>query len=70
MGLNVAKSIKCKCEICFSEYEKPIEFKKYTSRGDVFFKWSLKYCDTCRRKKEIDALNSLPKILNALEKNL
>ena len=45
--------IKLKCEICGVNYEKPAHYKKW---NNVFFKWSLRFCDDCRRKKEKEEL--------------
>ena len=45
--------IKLKCEICGANYEKPAHYKKW---NNVFFKWSLRFCDDCRRKKEKEEL--------------
>jgi hypothetical protein len=36
----------------------------------VFFKWSLAFCDKCRREKEIESLKALPDVLRALGENL
>ncbi len=59
--------LKLKCEICGSEYKKPKDFKKWNDQKEnIFFKWSLKYCDKCRRKKELESLKKLPGIINAL----
>ena len=55
--------IKLKCKNCGVEYKKPADFKKW---NNVFFKWSLKYCDNCRRNKESEALKRLPEIIKAL----
>lgn len=60
-----------KCEQCGVDYEKPAKFKKYNEEHpNVFFRWSLSFCDKCRREKELEALKSLPKILNALSNGL
>ena len=45
--------IKLKCEICGVNYEKPAHYTKW---NNVFFKWSLRFCDDCRRKKENEEL--------------
>ena len=45
--------IKLKCEICGVNYEKPAHYTKW---NNVFFKWSLRFCDDCRRKKEKEEL--------------
>ena len=60
-----------KCSTCNIEYKKPAEFKLWQEeKPQVFYKWSLKYCDTCRRKKESDALKKLPDILKILTKDM
>lgn len=59
--------IKLKCEICGVNYKKPADFKKWNDeRPNVFFRWSLKFCDDCRRKKEKKALKRLPEVINVL----
>ena len=62
--------LKLKCETCGIEYEKPDDFKKWNEEhSNVFFRWSLKYCDTCRRAKELSALKEgLPIVIEALSK--
>ncbi len=54
--------IKLKCEICGVNYEKPAHYTKW---NNVFFKWSLRFCDDCRRKKENEALKRLPELIKA-----
>ena len=59
--------LKLKCEKCGVEYEKPADFKKWNDEEpQVFFKWSLKFCDTCREEKEKEALKKLPEVIKAL----
>lgn len=63
------EKIKCICEVCGAEYEKPLNFKTWLDEGqgpNVFFRWSLKFCDKHRREKEQNALKSLPAVLNAI----
>ena len=63
--------IKLKCEKCEANYEKPKDFKKWNKeRPNVFFKWSLSFCDNCRRKKERESLKKLPEILKALSNGI
>lgn len=64
------ETIKLKCEKCGTDYEKPIVFKKYLieTNNNVFYKWSLLFCDKCRREKQNEALKALPDILTALTK--
>lgn len=60
--------IKLKCENCGVEYHKPADFKKWNdTRPNVFFKWSLSFCDSCRRNKEKEALKNLPEIIKELK---
>lgn len=61
-------TIKLKCEECGCAYEKPYIFKEFilASERNVFFKWSLTFCDKCRRKKEVSTLRALPDVLNAI----
>lgn len=62
--------INCKCEKCGVDYEKPATFKKWNEENtNVFFRWSLEFCDKCRREKERKALKALPSVLSALAEN-
>jgi hypothetical protein len=55
------------CEDCQAEYTKPAVYREYAAReGDFFFKRNLKYCDGCRRGRELKMLENLPQVLNAL----
>jgi hypothetical protein len=57
------------CEKCGTAYQKPTIFKAFNEQfPNVFFEWSLAFCDTCRREKEIDAMKCLPKIIDNLTK--
>lgn len=62
------ETIKLKCEKCGCAYEKPAVFKEYLveTNHNVFYKWSLVFCDKCRRQKERESLKSLPGVLKAL----
>ena len=61
------QTINLKCETCGIDYEKPEDFKKWNDEHpNVFFKWSLMFCDNCRRKNERQALKRLPEVLIAL----
>ena len=63
--------INCKCEKCGVNYEKPATFKKWEAENtNVFFRWSLAFCDNCRREKERETLKVLPNVLSALAENL
>ena len=45
-------------------FEKPADFKKWNDeRPNVFFKWSLAFCDICRRDREKEALKRLPEVI-------
>ena len=61
-------TIKLKCEECGCTYEKPYVFKEHLLKykHNVFFKWSLTFCDKCRRKKEVAALKALPDVIDAI----
>ena len=66
------ETIKLKCEKCGWDYEKPSVFKEYlvVTKHNVFYKWSLAFCDKCRRENERDSLKALPDVLRALGENL
>lgn len=64
-------NIKCKCEVCGVEYEKPEDYKKWNeTHPNVFFKWSLQFCDEHRKQKELEALKQLPKVIDALSSSV
>jgi len=56
------------CEKCNCDYEKPTVFQKYLieTKHNVFYKWSLTFCDNCRRERERESLKALPDIVKAL----
>jgi len=62
------ETIKLKCEKCVIDYEKPLVFREYlvSTKYNNFYKWSLAFCDKCRREKERECLKALPNILKAL----
>ena len=66
------ETIKLKCEKCGCDYEKTSVFKEYlvATKHNVFYKWSLAFCDKCRRENERDSLKALPDVLRALGENL
>ena len=68
----MSDTIDLKCEECGCAYEKPYVFKEHllANKRNVFFKWSLTFCDKCRRKKEVSALKALPDVLNAIANSL
>jgi hypothetical protein len=63
------QTIKLTCEKCGSSYEKPSVFKEYLilTKYNIFYRWSLTFCDKCRREKEQASLKVLPDILKNLE---
>lgn len=64
------ENIKLKCQDCGIDYEKPASFKGYDeTTKNVYFRYSMMYCDKCRVKKEKNALMSLPKFLSVLSVN-
>ncbi len=63
----ISKLLYLTCEKCNGKYEKPEQFAIWnTEMPNVFFKWSLQYCDTCRKEKQFEALKSLPNVINSL----
>ena len=67
----VCPMLKLECQTCGTAYEKPIDYEKWNKEHpNVFFRWSLTYCDKCRREKEIKALKDLPKVIEALSKRI
>lgn len=57
------QEIEINCEDCTDNVLRPAW---YANEQNVFFRWSMKYCDSCRRKRELEALKSLGKIVEAL----
>lgn len=61
------ETLKLNCETCGIGYDKPKDLKEwYDKRPNVFYKWSLLFCDDCRRKKERESFKRLPEVLKAL----
>jgi len=62
------EQIDLKCKNCGTDYNKPAVFKHYLveSNFNIFYRWSLDFCDKCRREKQDNALKHLPKIINAI----
>ena len=62
--------MKLKCKDCGIEYEKPDYFTNEVNNTKgwlhFYFLRSIQYCDICRRKREIDMLRALPKVLEAI----
>jgi hypothetical protein len=59
------------CAKCGCSYQKPSVFKEYLEKSNhnVFYTWSLTYCDLCRREREAYSLTQLEYISNMLTKN-
>ena len=64
--------VELKCEKFGCDYKKPSVFKEYlvATKYNVFYKWSLAFCDKCRRQKERESLKALPDVLMTLGENL
>jgi len=61
--------LELKCEKCAVDYQKRDDFKKWNDESpNIFFKYSLAFCDKCRRKKEIEALKRLTEVIKELVK--
>ena len=62
------KMITLKCEICGDYYKKPEIFQEYLIKTNynIFYKWSLSFCDKCRHEKEENALKKLHNVINSL----
>ena len=59
--------LNLKCEKCLVNYEKPDLFKVWNDRHpNIFYNWSLRFCDFCRKHKESKALEALPKVIQTL----
>lgn len=57
------------CEDCCADYKIPKSIEVYNKeRTNVLYRWMLKYCIPCRRKRESIALNSLSRVVSILEK--
>lgn len=62
--------LNLKCEKCLVAYEKPTLLKKWNEDyPNVFYNWSLRFCDFCRKQKESQALEVLPKVIQTLEQD-
>ena len=56
--------LKLECQSCGVAYEKPQYYEVWDKEyPNVFFRWSLSYCDKCRKEKEIQALKYLPQVI-------
>lgn len=63
--------MKLKCNDCGVEYEKPDYFNdEVKGNTSLYFycKRSMKYCDKCRRIREVEMLKSLPKVIESISK--
>lgn len=67
---NNEETMKLKCKKCGCDYEKPSVFKEYivANNNNVFYRWSLTFCDRCRKEKERESLKFLPDVMKALGK--
>lgn len=65
------ETLKLTCQKCTSDYEKPADFKKWKeeTRNNIFFKWSLEFCDKCRKEREREALRALPNVVKVLNES-
>ena len=64
------ETIELKCRKCSINYERPLSHVKYYKKNkQVFFKWSLEFCDKCRKEREEEALQRLPDVLKALSRS-
>lgn len=55
------------CEACGNNYQKPeLYAENNKTYPNVFWKWSLTYCDTCRKGKQLEALKQLPAVVKIL----
>ena len=61
------KTLKLKCE-CGQEFERPAKYQEYIDKyqHNVHWRWKLKYCDACFKKRTEKALKKLPDIINLL----
>ena len=61
--------IDLKCEKCGIDYQKPAKFKRLNDEhSNLFYRWSLTYCDSCRREREKKALDRLGEVIKSLAK--
>ena len=66
------ESIKLVCKKCGIYYEKPTIFKKYLNETNhnIFYKWSLEFCDKCRQEKQVESFKALPDVIKILSDNV
>ena len=66
---QVKRVVRLRCE-CGAEFERPEKYKKYHKEQPktVMWKWKLKYCDLCFKKRTNKALKRLPEIIKVLMK--
>lgn len=63
--------LNLKCKECLTNYQKPEAYKEWNEKyPNVFFKYSLMYCDFCRKKIQDEHLEKLPLILDLLTKEI
>jgi len=57
------------CEKCGIDYQKPAKFKRLNDEHpNVFYRWSLTYCNSCRLERENEGLKRLGEVIKALAK--
>ncbi len=55
------------CQKCGVKYQKPEEFEQYNKEHpNVFWRWSLSFCDSCRRYREAEALKKLSFVIDEI----
>ena len=60
------ETLKLKCE-CGQGFERPAKYKLWNDEHpNAHWKWKLRYCDVCFKKRTEEALKRLPEILKAL----
>ncbi len=63
--------INLKCQNCGVDYQKPAMFVEFNKKQtDVFFRWSLTFCDKCRQEKTKESFKHLPEILKTLSEDI
>lgn len=63
--------MKLICKKCGIEYEKPDSFKLWNEEHpNVYFKWSLMYCDEHRKERQNESLKHLGEVVKTLSNKL
>lgn len=64
MNQSAEPKVSLTCE-CGKDFERPQKYVVWNSQHpSVFWRWMLKYCDTCYKKRTQQALQSLPEIIS------